>query len=95
MCELSIILTFVLAHIVAWSAQGGGWRGAARAPFIVFVPAFALILLRAVFFDSYGNLGLKLGTLLSWEVLYFFCYVTLRVAMRPGAGAGRSQAEQS
>lgn len=94
MCELSIIFTFVLAHIVAWSAQGGGWRGAARAPFVVFVPAFALILLQAVFFDSYGNLGLKLGTLLSWEVLYFFCYVTLRVALRPEAGAGRSQAEQ-
>ncbi|MBX9864072.1 MAG: hypothetical protein K2Y42_15135 [Hyphomicrobium sp.] len=95
MCELSIILTFVLAHIVAWSAQGGGWRGAARAPFVVFVPALALILLQAVFFDSYANLGLKLGTLLSWEVLYFFCYVTLRVALRSDGGEGQSQAGQS
>lgn len=94
MCELSIIFTFSLAHIVAWSALGGGWSGAARAPFVVFIPAFALVLLEAVFFDSYGNLGLKLGTLLSWEVMYFFCYVTLRVALRPEAGANRSQAEQ-
>lgn len=90
MCELSIVLTFVLAHIVAWSAQGGGWRGAARAPFIVFIPAVAVILLDAVFSDSYGNLALRLGTLLSWEMLYLFAYVTLRVAMRPGSGPARS-----
>ncbi len=83
MCELSIVFSFTLAHIVAWTALGGGWRGAARAPFLVLVPAFALILLDAVFFDSYGRLPLKLGTLLAWEALYVFAYVMLRMALRP------------
>ena len=87
MCSLSIVLTFVLAHIVAWSALGGGWRGAGRAPFAVFFPALALLLLDAVWTDSYGDLGLKVGTLASWELLYFFLYVCLRIAVRPSAQA--------
>jgi hypothetical protein len=85
MCSLSVILTFVLAHIVAWSALGGGWRGAGRAPFAVFIPALALILLDAVWHDSYADVGFKVGTLASWEMLYFFLYVCLRLIVRPGA----------
>ena len=85
MCELSIIFSFTLAHLVAWLAMGGTWRAAGRAPFAVIVPAVALVLLDAVFFDAYGSLPLKLSTLVAWEGLYFFCYVTLRIAMRPGA----------
>jgi hypothetical protein len=76
---------FVLAHIVAWNILGGGWRGAARAPFAVLLPALALLLLDAVFFDNYGNLGLKLITLVSWEGLYFFLYICLRILARPSA----------
>ncbi|WP_295556962.1 hypothetical protein [uncultured Hyphomicrobium sp.] len=87
MCSLSVVFTFVLAHIVAWSALGGGWRGAGRAPFAVFFPALALLLLDAVWNDSYGNLGAKLAVLASWELLYFFLYVCLRVAMRPFSNA--------
>jgi hypothetical protein len=87
MCSLSVILTFVLAHIVAWSALGGGWRGAGRAPFAVFFPAVALLLLDAVWTDSYAEVGLKIGALASWEMLYFFLYVCLRIALRPGARA--------
>lgn len=83
MCTLSFILTFVLAHIVAWSALGGGWRGAGRAPFAVFVPAMALLLLDAVWNDSYGSLGAKVLVLISWELLYFFLYVCLRLTVRP------------
>jgi Gpi18-like mannosyltransferase len=83
MCSLSVILTFVLAHIVAWSALGGGWSGAGRAPFAVFFPALALLVLNAVWTDSYTDLGLKIGTLASWEMLYFFLYVCLRIALRP------------
>lgn len=83
MCELSVVFTFVLAHVVAWSALGGGWRGAARAPFAVFVPALALLLLDAVFFESYAGLPLKVGTLAAWELLYFFGYLCLRIAARP------------
>ena len=83
MCALSIILTFVLAHIVAWSALGGGWRGAARAPFVVFFPALALLVLDAVMNDSYAALGLKIWTLVAWELLYFFGYICLRLATRP------------
>ncbi|HYD14875.1 MAG TPA: hypothetical protein VEA77_00605 [Hyphomicrobium sp.] len=85
MCELAAVFMFVLAHIVAWNILGGGWRGAARAPFAVLLPALALLLLDAVFFDNYGNLGLKLATLVSWEVLYFFLYICLRITMRPSA----------
>ncbi|HEX2841536.1 hypothetical protein [Hyphomicrobium sp.] len=87
MCALSLTLVFVLAHIVAWSALGGGWRGAARAPFTVLFPALALLLLDAVFNDNYAGLGLKLTTLLSWEMLYFFLYLCLRIALRPVASA--------
>lgn len=83
MCTLSFILMFVLAHIVAWSALGGGWRGAGRAPFAVFLPALALILLDAVWNDSYGSLVANAGMLLSWELLYFFLYVCLRLTVRP------------
>ncbi len=83
MCALSVVLTFALAHIVAWASLGGGWRGAARAPFVVFLPAVALLLLDAVFNDNYAGLALKLSTLLSWELLYFFLYLCLRIAFRP------------
>ncbi|MCC7251249.1 hypothetical protein [Hyphomicrobium sp.] len=83
---MCVIFTFVLAHIVAWSALGGGWRGAGRAPFVVFVPALALILLDAVLNDSYAALGVRVATLASWELLYFFLYVCLRLAVRPGPG---------
>ncbi len=65
MCELSIVFTLSLAHIVAWSALGGGWRGAARAPFVGVRSGVRARPAGAVFFDSYGNLGLKLGTLLA------------------------------
>jgi hypothetical protein len=81
-CELSLILAFVLAHIVAWSALGGGWRGAARAPFAVLLPALALLLLDAVFYDNYAGLAAKVMTLVSWEGLYFFLYLCLRITMR-------------
>lgn len=85
MCTLSFILAFVLAHIVAWSALGGGWRGAGRAPFAVFFPAMALVLLDAVWNDSYSSLGVTVLALLSWEMLYFFLYICLRVMLRPFA----------
>lgn len=83
MCELSAVFTFVIAHMVAWQALGGGWRGAARAPFAVLVPALGLILLNAVFYDSYQGLLLKIWALLSWEFLYILGYATLRIMMRP------------
>jgi hypothetical protein len=76
------VLMFVAAHIVAWYCLGGGWRGAARAPFAVMVPAIGLIVLDAVFFDSYQGLLLKIGTLVSWELLYLLGYATLRIMMR-------------
>ena len=82
MCALSFILVFVTAHIVAWSALGGGWRGAARAPFAVFVPAAAIILLDGVLTDGHADTGMKLGTLLAWELAYFFLYLCLRVGWR-------------
>lgn len=83
MCTLAAVLAFVLAHIAAWSALGGGWRGAGRAPFMVFFPALALILLDAVLSDSPAVLGLRIATLASWEMLYFFLYVCLRLVSRP------------
>lgn len=83
MCTLAAVLAFVLAHIVAWLALGGGWRGAGRAPFAVFVPALALILLDAVLTNSYANVGLMVATLASWEMLYLFLYVCLRLVSRP------------
>ncbi|MDQ8698868.1 hypothetical protein [Hyphomicrobium sp. LHD-15] len=82
MCELSAVFMFVMAHLVAWHALGGGWRGAARAPFAVMVPAVALLVLNAVFYDSYQGLLLRLWALISWEFLYLFGYVTLRMMMR-------------
>lgn len=85
MCALSLIFMFVMAHIVAWSALGGGWRGAARAPFAVFLPTVALLVLQSVSTDSYAELALKIGTLASWEMLYFFLYLCLRIAARPVA----------
>lgn len=83
MCTLCAVLMFVLAHTVAWSVLGGGWRGAGRAPFAVFLPALALLLLDAVLSDSYADLGLKVYTLAAWEMLYFFLYVCLRLVSRP------------
>lgn len=79
MCELSLVFTFVLAHIVACSALGGGWRGAGRAPFVVFGPALALVLLNAVITDSYSALGWQVGTLVGWELGYFFLYLCVRM----------------
>jgi chromate transport protein ChrA len=73
---------FVMAHLVAWHVLGGGWRGAARAPFAVMVPAIALLVLNAVFYDSYQGLLLRLWALISWEFLYLLGYVTLRMMMR-------------
>ena len=81
-CELSVVLMFVVAHIVAWAALGGGWRGAARAPFAVLVPAVALIVLNAVFYDSYNDLLIKIWAFLSWEFLYLLGYLTLRIMTR-------------
>lgn len=81
-CELSVVLMFVVAHIVAWAALGGGWRGAARAPFAVLVPAVALIVLNAVFYDSYNDLLSKIWAFLSWEFLYLLGYLTLRIMTR-------------
>jgi hypothetical protein len=81
-CTLSFIMLFVIAHIVAWSVLGGGWRGAGRAPFAVFFPALALVLLDAVWTDSYANLGATVSVLVSWELLYFFLYVVLRIIAR-------------
>lgn len=87
MCMLSVVFTFVLAHIVAWSALGGGWRGAGQAPFAVFPPALALLLLDAVLTDSYSQLGVHVITLVSWTMLYFFLYVCLRLVVRPAPTA--------
>jgi len=81
MCELSVILTFVMAHVVAWAVLGANWRGAARAPFAVMLPAVAMVLLNAVLTDSYGALGWQLLTLISWEIGYFFLYVCLRMVI--------------
>lgn len=84
---MCVVFTFVMAHIVAWSALGGGWRGAARAPFVVFFPALALILLDAVWTESFSELGLRVGTLASWEALYLFIYVCVRLVIRPASTA--------
>ncbi|MGE0025355.1 MAG: hypothetical protein AB7S70_17170 [Hyphomicrobium sp.] len=84
MCELSVIFTFVMAHIVTWAVLGASWRAAGRAPFVVFVPAVALVLLNAVITDSYTALGWQLITLVSWEIGYFFLYVCLRIAIPAG-----------
>lgn len=89
MCELTIVLAFVVAHFAAWRVLGGGWRGAARAPFVVFLPAVALLLLDAVFFDRYDSLPLKVGTLISWQLMYFFVLVCLRIATRPAPADAR------
>ncbi len=86
MCTLAFVLAFVLAHLVAWSALGGGWRGAGRAPFAVFVPAVALLLLSAIFNESYRDLGTMIATLAAWELLYFFLYVCVRLTLGSGAG---------
>ena len=80
MYAFGVVLVFVLAHIVAWYALGGGWRGAARAPFAILIPALALLLLHAVVEDAFQSLPLKIGTLLSWEVVYFLGYLCLRLA---------------
>lgn len=82
MCALSFLLVFAMAHVIAWFALGGGWRGAARAPFVVFVPATAMVLLDAVFTDSYTHLVARLVTLLGWEAGYFFFYLCLRICSR-------------
>jgi hypothetical protein len=87
MCTLAFILAFVLAHIVAWSALGGGWRGAGRAPFAVFLPALALILLNAILNESYSAVGMMIATLAAWELLYFFLYVCGRLAVGSGSGS--------
>jgi len=83
MCGLTTILAFVAAHIVAWNALGKGWRGAARAPFAVFPPVVALLLLNAVFRDSFAELPYQLWAFASWEALYFLVYACLRVMLRP------------
>lgn len=83
MCGLAIILAFVLAHMVAATQLGGGWRGAARAPFLVFPPAFALIVLDGVVHDTFSAILPRTLTLLSWELLYLFGYVLLRLLTRP------------
>ena len=85
MCGLATILAFVLAHMVASTQLGGGWRGAARAPFLVFPPALALIVLDGVVHDTYAQIMPRALTLLSWELLYIFGYVLLRLLSRPGA----------
>jgi hypothetical protein len=85
MCGLAFIVSFVLAHIVAWNVLGGGWSGAARAPFAVMIPAVALLLLDAVLFDNYVGLGMRLMVLVSWEALYFFLYICLRIITRPSS----------
>jgi hypothetical protein len=69
--------------MVAWSALGGGWRGAGRAPFAVFFPALALVLLDAVWTSSFTAVGATILALLSWEMLYLFLYICLRVMLRP------------
>lgn len=86
MCGLATILAFVLAHMVAATQFGGGWRGAARAPFLVFPPALALIVLDGVVHDAYAMILPRAFTLASWELLYIFAYVLLRLLSRPGAG---------
>jgi len=83
MCELAAVIAFVTAHTVAWNALGRGWRGAARAPFAVFLPVVALLLLKAMFGDSYGVLPLEVVTFASWEALYFFLYACLRILFKP------------
>ncbi len=83
MCALATILAFVLAHMVACGQLGGGWRGAARAPFLVFPPAAALIVLDGVAHDSYALILPRVTTLFTWELLYLFGYVVLRLASRP------------
>ncbi len=83
MCGLATILAFVLAHIVAAAQLGGGWRGAARAPFLVFPPALALIVLDGVVHDAYAMIVPRVLTLASWELLYLFGYVFLRLLTRP------------
>lgn len=82
MCGLAIILAFVLAHMVAAAQLGGGWRGAARAPFLVFPPAAALIVLDGIVHDVYAIIAPRILTLLSWELLYLFGYVFLRLLVR-------------
>lgn len=84
MCGLATILAFVLAHMVA-ASQLGGWRGAARAPFLVFPPALALIVLDGVVHDTYAMILPRVMTLASWELLYLFGYVVLRLLSRPAA----------
>jgi hypothetical protein len=82
MCALSFALVFATAHIVAWSAMGGGWPGAARAPFAVFLPAAALIGIDGVINDALADAWAKIGTLLAWELAYFFLYLCLRLGWR-------------
>lgn len=83
MCALAAILAFVLAHMVACGQLGGGWRGAARAPFLVFPPALALIVLDGVVQDAYADILPRVTTLVTWELLYVFGYVFLRLLSRP------------
>lgn len=83
MCALAAILAFVLAHIVACGQLGGGWRGAARAPFLVFPPALALIVLDGVVHDTFVAILPRAITLGTWELLYLFGYVFLRLLSRP------------
>jgi hypothetical protein len=80
---LSFVLMFVTAHLVAWWVLGGGWRGAARAPFAVFVPATAVLLLDGLFNETSGTETVaRIATLLSWEAAYFFLYLILRLVRR-------------
>lgn len=87
MCGLAASLAFVLAHLVACCVLGGGWRGAARAPFLVFPPTLALIFLDGVVYDNFAQVAPKAVTLLTWELLYLFCYVFMRLMMRTPGGA--------
>lgn len=82
MCVLSFVMVFALAHIVAWQVLGGGWRGAARAPFAVFLPSVAVLLVDGLFNDSTTEVVARIGTLLSWELAYFFFYLCLRICRR-------------
>lgn len=83
MCGLTIVIAFVAVHVIAWNALGRGWSGAARSPFVVFPPVAALLVLDAIFHDSYADLPLKLGTFVSWQAMCFFLYACLRILLKP------------
>lgn len=81
MAPLSFVLIFVSAHLVAWWVLGGGWRGAVRAPFAVFVPSVAVLLIDGMINDSAEALA-QIATLLSWELALLFLYLALRIGRR-------------